>query len=185
MSVVIEQDSAQIRAAAAFHSNAEIDRVTLLEATAKKAANWSDLQRPLSISVEFKPLEALVSDKCANIPIRFEWRAHDQSAVPVEAVTVVCTLEASYSLAEGYKPDPAETTAFQAANAVFNCWPFFREYVQSTVQRMTLPAPPVPFLRLVVKPGSETPNQQPARDEPPQADKAQPKRAHRKKRTAR
>lgn len=38
--------------------------------------------------------------------------------------------------------------SFAETNAVFNAWPYFREYVQSTTLRMGLPPLTVPLLKL-------------------------------------
>jgi hypothetical protein len=59
--------------------------------------------------------------------------------------------EASYELAEGYEPTSEQIEAFRQGNAIFNCWTYFREYVQSSVARMNFPSVTVPFLRMVPK----------------------------------
>jgi hypothetical protein len=45
---------------------------------------------------------------------------------------------------------------------IFNCWPYFREYLQSTVTRMNLLPLTVPLLRLLPKPPRKKPTQTPA-----------------------
>jgi hypothetical protein len=155
MSIVIEQDEKEFRAASGFLTRAELDRVTLIDATMKKGPNLSSLTRPFKIDVQFEPGLAALSERCANLQIHFQFRAIDSSAAETEVITLGCTLEASYSLHEGYKPEPVEVDAFHKANAVFNSWPFFREFVQSSVLRMNMPAPPVPFLRLAARPKEE------------------------------
>src|ERR1041385_165173 len=150
MSIIIEQDEKQFRAASEFSTHAELDRVTLVQAAVEKSTNIGSLSRPFEISFDYEPGVAAVKSGSANLQVRFDFRAAD--AAHNDAVTVKCTLEASYSLAKDYSPGSDVVHAFHSANAVFNSWPFFREYVQSTVLRMNMPAPPVPLMRLVARP---------------------------------
>jgi uncharacterized membrane protein len=154
MSIIIEQAEKEFRAASEFSTHAELDRVTLVDAAVEKASNIGSLSRPLELSFDYEPGVAAVKSGCANLQVRFNFRAAD--AAHNDVVTVKCTLEASYSLAKDYSPETDVVHAFHSANAVFNSWPFFREYVQSTVLRMNMPAPPVPLLRLVARPKDES-----------------------------
>jgi hypothetical protein len=54
----------------------------------------------------------------------------------------------SYTLPEGFQATKEEIAAFARVNAVFNAWPYFREYVQSTAARMMLPTVTLPLYRL-------------------------------------
>jgi hypothetical protein len=155
MSIVIEQDEKAVRAASGFLTRAELDRVTLIDATMARGTSLSSLTRPFKIDVQFESGLAALSEKRANLQVKFQFRAIDSSAAENQVITLACTLEASYSLHEGYKPEPGEVDAFHKGNAVFNSWPFFREFVQSSVIRMNMPAPPVPFLRLAARPKEE------------------------------
>ena len=62
-----------------------------------------------------------------------------------------CELEARYVVRPEYEPTPEEVTAFQEANAIYHCWPFFREFVQATSVRTGYPPIPVPLLMLTVE----------------------------------
>jgi hypothetical protein len=66
-------------------------------------------------------------------------------------IRIECCFEAEYSFMPGFTPSESQIEAFRSANAVFNCWSFFREFVQSSVTRMHFPPPPVPFLKIVRK----------------------------------
>jgi len=63
-------------------------------------------------------------------------------------VNITATILAEYQLAKGFVPPLEEQKAFLAANAVFNCWPYWREFVQSTAGRMNLPPLTLPFFRV-------------------------------------
>jgi hypothetical protein len=70
-------------------------------------------------------------------------------------------VDASFELRYSYPPDtqPVPTSdelqAFADTNALMNCWPYWRELVQTTVTRMNLPPIIVPVLRFVPPPPPE------------------------------
>jgi preprotein translocase subunit SecB len=61
---------------------------------------------------------------------------------------LVAKFRALYSI-EGSEPlDPADVKQFAYWNALFNVWPYWREYVSSTVNRAHLPQFTVPVIKL-------------------------------------
>ena len=51
-----------------------------------------------------------------------------------------------YSIEEGPQLDPSDVRQFAEWNAVFNAWPYWREYVSSVVNRAQLPRFVVPVM---------------------------------------
>lgn len=73
--------------------------------------------------------------------------------VPVEserdpAVSVRAAFELRYSLPKDLKVSPAQLNTFARINGIFNAWPYWREFVQSTIARMNLPPVTLPVFRL-------------------------------------
>jgi len=66
--------------------------------------------------------------------------------------SVECAYELCYGLEEGYRPEGNEIEAFKNGNAIFNCWPYFREFFQNLTSRMDQAPPPLPFLRVAPRP---------------------------------
>jgi hypothetical protein len=66
-------------------------------------------------------------------------------------VQIDATFEIIYSFPKELDPvpSPEELEAFAQSNAVMNCWPYWRELVQTTVAKMNLPPLVVPLLRYV------------------------------------
>lgn len=64
---------------------------------------------------------------------------------------VKCRYGLKYSLRPGYVPSADELVAFKEGNAIFQCWPYSRELINSLTMRMGTPIPPLPFLRLQPK----------------------------------
>ncbi len=75
----------------------------------------------------------------------------EREAKGVTEVQVDATLELVYSYPTDTTPlpSPEELQAFASTNALMNCWPYWRELVQSMVARMNLPPFVVPLLRYV------------------------------------
>ena len=55
---------------------------------------------------------------------------------------------------EGFEIASEHVKAFKDGNAIFNAWPYFREYLRNNLQRMGMPPLTAPFLRLQPKPKS-------------------------------
>jgi hypothetical protein len=71
------------------------------------------------------------------------------STVPEEGpFRIVARFRLLYDLGEGGRPDDQDITQFVYWNAVFNAWPYWREYVSSTVNRAHLPPYMVPVMRV-------------------------------------
>ena len=70
----------------------------------------------------------------------------DPKADPL--VLVEGTYELIYAVPSGIEADQRTLTAFAAVNAVFHAWPYWREFVQSSLQRMSMPPIVLPVFRL-------------------------------------
>lgn len=81
--------------------------------------------------------------------IDFSFVAREQGNAKKQPLMLIrATFLAEYEMASEFKPSKLELKSFLTANATFNCWPYWREYVQSTVARMNLPPPTLPFFRV-------------------------------------
>jgi hypothetical protein len=150
MSFTIEQDREQTRHAFSLQSRAEITEIRLIEASLFCKASVEEAGFPLEFSIEFAPEGAVVEGGVLTVTVRYTFRITAKSKADV--VLIKCGLQAAYDLTDGYRPSTEEIEAFRTGNAVFNCWPYFREFVQNTVTRMNYPPPTIPFLRLMPRP---------------------------------
>lgn len=80
----------------------------------------------------------------------------EEEADPETALAqIVGVYELAYGLPEGSTFSDEALGAFAETNGVFNAWPYFREFVQSSCNRMGLPALLVPLFRLSAEPNQE------------------------------
>ena len=62
-------------------------------------------------------------------------------------VSIETSFELQYRLPEGLRVEPQTLTTFAETNGIYNAWPYWREFVQSTLARMGLPPVVLPLLR--------------------------------------
>jgi hypothetical protein len=63
-------------------------------------------------------------------------------------ISIRAAFELRYRLPEGQTATMEELEAFAEVNGVFNAWPYWREFVQSTSVRMDLPPVVLPLFRV-------------------------------------
>jgi hypothetical protein len=78
----------------------------------------------------------------------FSIDSFDSSDAKNRVFTASCAFELIYHLEDGYTPTKEDADAFSKAYAVFNAWPYAREFFQNITHRMDLTPPPLPLLRL-------------------------------------
>ena len=150
--MIIEQTREQMRDAIAFHTGSSFRSLRLVHSKAWSApyavvAEAADV----AFDIHFNPAEVHLGSDCLTVDTDFNFSMSSETGEKQPLIFVECRFEAQYELVSDYKPLDAQIEAFRVANAIFNCWPFFREYVNNTVVRMNFPPPPIPFLRIVRK----------------------------------
>jgi hypothetical protein len=157
MAIHIEQDKNQASLAYSLQCRADLDTIRLTTSTVTCSLPLESVEFPLEMALKHQAEDAVVSGNKLSIPIRFGFKA---VTVPDkrDVLLVTCRLEAIYELAEGFEPTPEQVDAFRLGNAVFNCWSYFREYVQNCVVRMNYPPVTIPFLRMVPAPSTAEAN---------------------------
>ncbi len=108
-----------------------------------------DIKRGVGFGVEFESKDTHIEKELVRMRTGFKLSITEGTRKRTEVLLIECLFEAEYQLQPGYQPTEDEVKAFQSANAIFNCWPFFREYASNTVSRMGFPVPPIPFLRMI------------------------------------
>lgn len=75
--------------------------------------------------------------------------AEANSRSPIVAISAC--LELGYRVPADFEVSKEELSEFGNVNAVFNAWPYWREFVQSSIGRMGLPPVVLPVFRLPKK----------------------------------
>ena len=151
MAIYIQQSPDEVRQSFNLQRRAEIISVRLSTASIDSRPQPEESRQELSVSVGHTCVAEMVTDGTLLTNIDFALFASPQDE-SVRIFEVKCRFQVTYQLEPGYQPTPEEISAFSSANAVFNAWPYFREFVQNTCLRMGFPGTPsVPFLKLIPK----------------------------------
>jgi preprotein translocase subunit SecB len=107
-------------------------------------------QEPIaaSLSVEAEHVEGPPGHLFIEVSFRLTGTTKQDEPRGKTAVSVECTFEVTYQLKPGFTPTTDQVKAFKDGNAIFNCWPYGRQYVQDTIQRLGFPPLILPFLRV-------------------------------------
>jgi len=165
MSILIEQTQAEMQNSYAFSRRAECVGVRVSSAAFSTSKGFFlAIEGTLSVAIRYADQEAVIAEGSLQASTLFECLiTESEESSPLAKFE--CLLTATYHLQEGYVPSEQELAAFHKANVIFNCWPYFREFVQSSACRMNIPPPPIPFARVQVVPnatGSVPPGQKKA-----------------------
>jgi hypothetical protein len=158
MPILIELDPTELQASGVFSRNADLLAIRVSSASFSVPGDLpQDVKGSLSTGIRFTPKDASVLESKAKVLTSFEYViTRSEKNKPKEIlVRIDCVLAAIYQLKPGYSPTDGEIRAFHKANVVFNCWPYFREFVQGSASRMNIPPPPVPFVRVQVRQHSQ------------------------------
>lgn len=147
----IEQTPDDVKLSFAFQVNAEISAIRLMTASIARIPNLNVDQSEgnLTSGVSFRPAGLQQMDGSITLGVDFEFQIADGDDLTRTLATIQCRFEADYHLLPDFNPSASQIAAFHSGNAVFNCWPYLREFIQNSTVRMGLPPATVPFLRLV------------------------------------
>lgn len=104
--------------------------------------------KPVEAEIGHKSSVVRRSDKDGSFLIRADFTFSVKEDDGKAPVSVKASFELQYQLPADLKPASAELEEFGKSNAIFNAWPYWREYLQSALVRMGLPAFTLPVYRL-------------------------------------
>jgi len=147
----IKQDLSQNRQAFVLVQSTSIQAVRLAGARIVRTSAPDDIHGSLETTLSFKEGAARQTVNALQLSVEFEFSIREGGERQSDCsprLTIECSFEALYTLRPDFKPTDEQISAFHASNAIFTCWPYFREFIQNTALRMHFPPPPVPFLLL-------------------------------------
>jgi len=150
--MIIAQEPEAIRHAQSLQAKCELRRVTLRQCHASLEGLQSAMTAPFSLRLSHNTQASSILDGILRIEVRFQIQSFDKSDPPSLLFNVDCAFDLDYEIEDKtYQPSPEAIAAFKDGNAVFNCWPYTREFVQSITTRMGVHPPPIPLLRIIPK----------------------------------
>jgi hypothetical protein len=151
---LIEQTRDESLLAISLHQNAEICGIRLAHANASAISPEIAMKKDIAVSMDVKATRIGCEGESLVIEVGFSFKGTqkpEQKKCP-PVISVESTFQVTYRLKPGFEPTDDQVRAFKDGNAIFNCWPYCRHYVQEQVLQMGYPPVTLPFLRVVTKP---------------------------------
>jgi hypothetical protein len=145
----ISQTEQQIRALTSLQANCDINSITLLSSSVTRAKAGTEFREPYSVRPSLSNISYSVRSGVLVVEVSFEYSAWDSSEPPERLFLVNCTFEVSYQVKDGHDPTEDEISSFSRGTAVFNCWPYAREYLRDITARIGHQTPALPLLRII------------------------------------
>jgi hypothetical protein len=147
----ISQTKDQIKALASLQSHCELRNILLQGCTVQRARSGAAFLAPYTAKPTLSNVSERMSGRDLFVEVSFEYSAWDSAEPPERLFSVNCSFEAHYIVAADHAPSSDEVASFSKGNAVFNCWPYVREFLRDITSRLGHSAPPLPLLRIVRK----------------------------------
>jgi hypothetical protein len=147
----ISQTTEQISALRAFQDQCEIESITLQSCTVTRAKAGTEFCAPYSVKPTLSNTSFFHIGNQFVVEVSFEYAAWDSAETPERIFLVNCTFEVCYRMRDAYVPNEAEKSSFSRGTAVFNCWPYAREFLRDITARLGHQAPVLPLLRITPK----------------------------------
>lgn len=153
MSLVAEVTPEIVKSAGRVAAGVELRNIFLLDGKAGLSPQFVEHgcqfpKKGWSIQVGHRGKLSVEHKKTLRTTLQFTFRATEKESRGKPLLVIAATFIAEYEMAEGFNPSSEDLNSFLHANAVFNCWPYWREYVHSTAARMNLPPLTLPFFRV-------------------------------------
>ena len=125
-----------------------LDRIRLWGASARRNINEASEVKAVDTEISYgaqlnsRDENAFIVEAPIQVTVR-------ESEEKKELVRVRVTFLINYSLGEGVsgRISDEQLESFAAVNGAFNAWPYWREYVHQTFQRMELPSVLIPAFK--------------------------------------
>jgi len=147
----ISQTKEQISALNAFQNHCELEAISLQSCTTSRAKAGSQFQEPFEVKPVLSNIGYSVQGERFVVEVSFEYTAWDSSDPPERLFKIDCTFEACYLLLDAHVPTEEQKSSFSKGTAVFNCWPYAREFLRDMTARLGHQTPALPFLRITPK----------------------------------
>ena len=145
----------------------KIENVRLYE------GNCRSFVRPLetaeAVQVQLSHTHSIVEsgdDELLLIRVSFSLEVHEESDEKKMQAEIHGIYELSYRVPSKGNLSAEELDEFGRVNAVFNAWPYWREYVQASLARMSMPSFTIPVFRVQREGAKSKSNGKPRRKKP-------------------
>jgi hypothetical protein len=152
MSVLAELSKKQFAAAVKVARGTELEFIALEQGHTNLSESFVDRGRKMAhVDLQYHRKVKVFRPDARTLRTRMSFKLVGQDASSVKKppfFTIRSVFVVQYQLPEKIEVSQAECQSFADANGVLNCWPYWREFIQSSVSRMGLPPLTVPFFKV-------------------------------------
>ena len=129
----------------------QIESVRLCEAYFRSAVQPSEIAEAIKVTTSRRTavVEEPTDDRSLRIETAFTLEVRSADGDEKLQAEIRGTFELSYEIPDDKSFSSEELEEFGQVNAVFNAWPYWRELVQASLARMSMPPLTVPVFRVV------------------------------------
>jgi hypothetical protein len=154
----ISQTKEQITALSAFQNHCELEAITLQSCTTARAKAGAAFTEPFEVKPALSNIASSVQGERFVVEVSFEYTAWDSSEPRERLFKIDCTFEVCYRLQDDHRPTEEQKSSFSKGTAVFNCWPYAREFLSDITARLGHQTPALPLLRITPKKAEPSPS---------------------------
>jgi hypothetical protein len=147
----ISQTKEQIAALKSLQDHCELETISLQSCNASRAKAGVQFTEPFSVKPVLSNVSNFQHGDQFVVEVAFEYAAWDSAEPPQRIFLVNCSFEVCYRVRDSYAPTEEERHSFSRGTAVFNCWPYAREFFRDITARLGHPTPALPLLRITPK----------------------------------
>ena len=155
MAIVVPLPPEEVKLAGEVARHAELQNIRLRECSIKigdisPKPKKDGTTTPLRLKLRSKTLRQKVERHVLIADVRFQTSistSEKKNAPSVAHWSIVLRVE--YELESSYTPSQKALKAFAGINALFNCWPYWREFCGNIIYRANLPPLILPLLHIV------------------------------------
>jgi hypothetical protein len=129
----------------------QIESVRLCEARYRSGVHPSELADAITVKTSRKTavVQEPTDDRSLRIEAAFTMEVRQAGEEEQLQAEIQGRFELSYNIPKGENFSSEDFEAFGEWNAVFNAWPYWRELVQASLARMSMPPLTVPVFRVI------------------------------------
>ena len=129
----------------------QIESVRLCEAYCRSAVQPSEIAEAIKVTTSRKTavVKEPTDDRSLRIETAFTLEVRSADDDETLQAEIRGTFELAYLIPDDESFSSDELEGFGDVNAVFNAWPYWRELVQASLARMSMPPLTVPVFRVV------------------------------------
>jgi hypothetical protein len=147
----ISQTKEQIAALKSLQDHCDLETITLQCCNAQRAKAGAVFTEPFSVKPMLSNISPSQTGDQLIVEVSFEYAAWDSSEPQQRIFQINCAFDVCYRLRDSYSPTEVEKQSFSRGTAVFNCWPYAREFFRDITSRLGHPTPALPLLRITPK----------------------------------